>query len=148
MIEAELPITGKVADILDKYTLVINRGSEQHVRAGMIFAVMGQGGQIIDPETKTPLGPRPVEKLRVKVTDVYDRYCVAETYRIVTPRSFGDLIGGPSIRDWVGGLQQPLSEAQTPQRERFAGISDSPDQAPTNPVVGVEVGDSVRQLLR
>jgi hypothetical protein len=73
-------ITGAVAAVEDKYTLIVNRGETAGVTTGMIFAVLGD--EISDPETGELLGHR--EKLRVKTTEVYERFCRAETYRIIS----------------------------------------------------------------
>ncbi len=71
---------GKVAAILDCYTVAINRGEEQGVRSDMCYAL---GREVIDPETGESLGVCP--HLYVKVTDVYPKFCVAETYKRVSP---------------------------------------------------------------
>lgn len=150
MAEAKQPITGKVAEILNRYTLAINRGSEDGVEVGMIFAVMGLGGEIIDPETKKPLGPRPIEKLRVKVTDVYEKFCVAETYRIVTPQSLHDLVGGFGARA-AAEIAREFGAAGMPpgpERERVAGAPEPGETKPTSAVVSVKIGDMVRQMGR
>jgi hypothetical protein len=149
MAEVALPITGKVAEILDRYTLAINRGVDDGVEIGMIFAVIGAGGEIIDPDTDKPLGPRPVEKLRVKVTDVYEKFSVAQTYRLVTPpRSLSDLMGGPRAGEFLSSIATTWSAIPPgPERERFAGAPAQRDPEPTNPVIHVGVGDAVRQVF-
>ncbi len=145
MAEVQQPITGKVADILDRYSLVINRGQGAGVEVGMIFLVMGLGGSITDPDTGEDLGPRPIEKLRVKVTDVHEKFSIAETYRIVTPPTLTSFI------QEVGGIQ-PIHdiflEQQRPQREYVAGAPSSREPTPMSPDVDVKVGDTVRQLVR
>lgn len=69
----------QVAKVLDRYSLVLNQGSEHSVMAGDIYTI--GSGDIIDPETGDNLGQ--YGKMRVKVTEVYPKFCVAETYRIL-----------------------------------------------------------------
>jgi hypothetical protein len=151
MAEPQQPIGGQVAEILDLYSLIINRGQEAGVKEGMIFAVIGFGGDVIDPESGQSLGPKPIEKLRVKVREVYPKFSIAETYRIVSPR------GGPgSLLSDLSQFPSPLSVSQAeqflrahePQREHIAGEPEPRDPTPTYPTAHVEVGDTVRQLVR
>lgn len=69
----------QVAKVLDRYSLALNRGGEDGIMAGDIFTIGSK--DVIDPETGENLGR--YGKLRVKVTDVYPKFCVAETYRIL-----------------------------------------------------------------
>jgi hypothetical protein len=59
--------------------MALNRGQEHGVMAGDIYTVASD--DIIDPETGENLGG--YSRLRVKVIEVYPKFCVAETYRIV-----------------------------------------------------------------
>ncbi|WP_141120206.1 hypothetical protein [Mycobacterium malmoense] len=143
-------IAGKVAEIIDRHTLIINRGEDHGVTSGMIFRVMGMGGDVIDPETGDSLGPKPFEKLRVKVTEVYPKFCVAETYRIVTPPvKFHEFLGTTHLTiDELNRLSpNPLREF-SPTREHIIGGKKPEDPTPTSPAVSVRVGDTVRQLVR
>ena len=116
-------ITGKVAEIIDRYSLIINRGEEAGVNVGMVFLVMGLGGDVIDPETGVSLGPKPIEKLRVKVREVYPKFSVAETYRIVTPPDITSFVREHSR--WPTAME--VFGPQGPERERFAN-----SRRPTN----------------
>lgn len=74
-------ITGQVALIEDDHTLVINRGAEAGVAAGMVFAVNSDTGPVItDPESGRELGRLSREKLRVKVFDAQAFYARAHTF--------------------------------------------------------------------
>lgn len=74
-------ITGQVALVEDDYTLVINRGTEAGVVAGMVFAVSSGTGQVItDPESGRELGRLSREKLRVRVFDVQPLFARAHTF--------------------------------------------------------------------
>lgn len=153
MVEIDMPITGQVAEVLDKYRLVINRGQTSGVEVGMIFAVMGFGGDILDPETKESLGPKPIEKLRLKVTDVYEKFSVAETFRVVTPpRQLGTFLSHERLtQNWPGGIHTTLAGPAmppVPERQRVAGAPEPGDVAPTTAAVQVKLGDSVREVRR
>lgn len=74
-------ISGHVALVEDDYTLVINRGAQAGVTAGMIFAVHSDSVQMItDPESGRELGRLTREKLRVRVFDVHPLFCRAHTF--------------------------------------------------------------------
>lgn len=147
--EVPQAITGKVAEIVDRHTLIINRGEADLVRPGMVFRVMGLGGDVRDPDTGDSLGPRPFEKTRVKVTEVYPKYCVAETYRIITPpHSFSDFLSTTNLTiDELNRLSPSPFEQFKPKREHIIGGKKPEDPTPTNPGVLVQVGDTVRQLV-
>lgn len=74
-------IRGKVAQVLDDQSLVINRGHLDGVRPGTRFAVVESAPQeIVDPDTGTSLGVVPREKIRVRAFLVEDQLAVCETY--------------------------------------------------------------------
>ena len=74
-------ITGRVALVEDDYTLVINRGTEAGVVAGMVFAVSSGAGPVItDPESGEELGRLRAEKLRVRVFDAQPLFARAHTF--------------------------------------------------------------------
>lgn len=74
-------LSGQVALIEDDYTLVINRGAQSGVTAGMVFAVLGGCDQVItDPESGRELGRLTREKIRVRVFDVQPLFARAHTF--------------------------------------------------------------------
>lgn len=75
-------IHGKVAKILNSRELVINCGTNQGVKLGMYFDVFDPKAQEIkDPETQEILGSIDRSKVRVKVTKVQIKICIASTYK-------------------------------------------------------------------
>jgi hypothetical protein len=75
-------IEGKVAQLLDTQSLVINRGSEHGVNVGMRFAVLNpRGAEIRDPDTNEVIGSVEMEKVLVKVVRVEPLLAVARTFR-------------------------------------------------------------------
>lgn len=82
-------ITGQVAHIEDDHTLVINRGAEAGVVAGMVFAVRSRTGPVItDPESGRELGRLNREKLRVRVFDAQPLFARAHTF-VMTDDFYG-----------------------------------------------------------
>ena len=89
-------ITGQVALVEDDYTLVINRGTEAGVVAGMVFAVSAGAAQVItDPESGRELGTLSREKLRVRVFDAQPLFARAHTF--VETDSFYGLLQIPFV---------------------------------------------------
>lgn len=78
MIDPRAPLVGKVAEVIDKHLVAINRGERDGVEFGDLFDI---GMIVIDPETGESLGSLP--GLHVKVFDVQERFCLAETFRHV-----------------------------------------------------------------
>lgn len=68
----------KVAAVIDAHTVAINAGTTAGVMAGDFLCITSD---VIDPETGDVIGSYP--NLRLKVTEVYPRFCVAETYHLV-----------------------------------------------------------------
>ncbi|RMH69194.1 MAG: hypothetical protein D6675_13425 [Gemmatimonadetes bacterium] len=74
-------IYGKVAKILDEYTLVLNIGRKQNVKEGMTFLVYEDGDEVLDPDTGESLGKLEMVKGRVVVSHVQDRLAYATSER-------------------------------------------------------------------
>ncbi|NMN95102.1 hypothetical protein [Antrihabitans stalactiti] len=129
-------IRGKVADIEDRYVLVINKGEDDGVELGMIFSVMDPDGvPVVDPDTGDQLGKRPIERLRVKIIDVYPRFSRAATYRMTA--GLGMFTTTASLAEVMEGI--------VPGRERIAN-QPSESESPSKRVVTVNIGDPVRQI--
>ena len=75
-------IRGKVARILNSREVAINRGQSDGVKEGMYFDILDPTSEDIkDPDTKAVLGSLSRPKVRVKVTRVEEKLCVASTYK-------------------------------------------------------------------
>ena len=95
-----MKIKGKVADLIDSRTLVINKGSKNGVKVGMLFMVYDATGKNVkDPETGEELGKIQLPKIEVKVTHADEKYSIAEThkYREVNTGGINPVVGMPSI---------------------------------------------------
>lgn len=80
-------IEGKIAALIDRYTVVINVGSEDGVKTGMDFVIFEKGAEIQDPETKKVLGNLEIVKGYVTATNVQKKFTTAESSKTVTTSS-------------------------------------------------------------
>jgi hypothetical protein len=74
-----MTINGKVAEVIDQYKVVANKGKEDGVEEGMNFVIYEKKGGYTDPDTGEELGTREVIKAEVKVTEVYDKMSVLKS---------------------------------------------------------------------
>ena len=127
-----MALKGRVAEILDRYRVVINLGNEQGVKEGMRFAIYKPGKEIVDPETGKSLGRLELVLGKVRVSSVQEHMCIAmsdETY--TTYES--------SILSYTQIFPQERTHTRAlPLKEGLAGILKE--------AITVEVGDPVRQI--
>jgi hypothetical protein len=156
------PITGKVAAIENNYSVVINRGATHHVKKGMVFVIEDpQGKEVRDPDNPDEiLDYLPVEKIKVKVFEVREKICRAETYIRVKPETpyetaarelmseYRNLRDFPSINQMGYPFRSsPEAQAKLQQALHFlqmGAVERSSDERPA--VVEVNVGDIARQI--
>jgi len=103
-------IKGKIAAILDRTTVVINRGSLDGVSKGLVFYVYTELGPFDDPDTGEDLGTITKVWGKVVVSDVVDRLCIARTeYRYTSPLAalLPEAVFGRHVQ-----LQLPVDEAE------------------------------------
>ncbi|WP_142270985.1 hypothetical protein [Mycobacterium sp. AT1] len=155
------PITGKVAAIENNYSVVINRGSNDQVKKGMTFVIEDpKGKEIRDPDnTDEILGYLPVEKIKVKVFDVQEKLCRAETFVRVRPETPYEAAARELLEEYRaesrldmprpsyltflgGGSDAKLRQAL--ELLRVGAASRTGDKRPA--VVEVNVGDTARQI--
>lgn len=104
-------ISARVAHIIDNRTLILSVGAEQGVRENSRFKIFSATKTpILDPVTKEKLGELDRIKLRVKVTDVQEKYSIAETYEYTTVNKGGNYNG--SITALNKMFQEPKLERQ------------------------------------
>ena len=88
------PIRGKVARVLNEREVAINRGSDHGVEFGMKFNILEPESQEIrDPDTGEALGRIENRKVQVRVSSVYNRMAVAETFVVRRVNVGGSGIG-------------------------------------------------------
>ena len=123
-------IEGKVAKIIDVYTVVINRGLEHGVEEDMRFVIYEPGEEIKDPDTGDLLGKFEYVKAKVEVVNVQEKFSTAETYETQTTTM-------PAIQALRG--QTTRNELRL-DKEMKAGLQNGL-RTP------VKIGDLVRQTL-
>jgi hypothetical protein len=69
----------KVVAVLDGYRFVINRGSENGVKAGANYLVFGLGGMLKDPDTSDDLGQLELVRGRAKVIHLQEKMATLES---------------------------------------------------------------------
>ena len=124
-------IEGKVAGIIDEYTVVINRGYEHGVEEDMRFVIYEPGDEITDPDTGDSLGKFEYVKAKVKVVNVQEKFSTAKTYETYTmtmPAMTIAQVMGQTRRE-----ELPLDEETKARLQK--GLRP------------VKIGDSVRQIL-
>ncbi len=126
-------IEGKVAEIIDEYTVVINRGYEHGVEEGMRFVIYEPCVEIKDPDTNESLGTFESVKAKVEVTNVSEKISTAETYETYTMPGLG--INIPAI------LREQRRRRELPLDEKAI------ERLPKCPRTPVKIGDLVRQIL-
>lgn len=124
-------IEGKVAKIIDVYTIVINKGSEHGVEEDMRFVIYEPGEDIKDPDTKKSLGNFEYVKAKVKVTYVREKFSTAETYETYT-FSWSNIAA--ILTEKSKRRELPL-EKETREQLQEKGVSS------------VKIGDLVRHIL-
>lgn len=75
---------GKVAEIIDQYTIAINIGQDQGVLKGMRFQVIKPNIKITDPQTTETLGEYDYIKATVEIVNVYEKFSIAKSYDTIT----------------------------------------------------------------
>ena len=130
-----MTIEGKVANVINRRELIINRGSEHGVVEGMVFKVMDLNLRVMDPESKEILGTLEREKIRVRVSEVQPRFSIARTYETYQ-------IAEPSIPGTIGSL----FGSRTVTKVRTLETETELVQSPMENVASVKSGDSVIEL--
>lgn len=126
-------VEGKVAGILTRRELVINRGVADGVEVGMRFAVLNrQGIDVRDPDSGEILGSTEVVKTVVKIVRIDgDHLAVGRTFR-TTP-------GRPGLGTAILGLQGAPPSIETLAIEAGTSLKEELDPAESY----VKVGDPV-----
>lgn len=68
---------GKVVSTIDRFNIVMNKGSEHGVKMGDRFLVVGLGPAITDPDTQEDLGRLEIVRGRVRISHVQEKISTA-----------------------------------------------------------------------
>lgn len=132
------PIRGKVARVLNAREVAINRGIADGVESGMEFTILSSNAQEVwDPDTNEFLGSVQRPKASVKVTLVYDRLSVAETFRRRRVN-----VGGTGVG--IGLFSPPKWE----DRYETLRLNDAPVDEIDESDSYVSAGDPVVQVVK
>jgi len=130
-------IEGKIATVIDEYTVILNVGSADGVKEGVTFVIFDQGDEVTDPDTGESLGRWEIVKGRVMASHVQERISTASTMPEESTGSSGTL----------SAMMAEVSKGSTgagPRREalsvRRSDLTGRPQVAP------ISVGDRVRSI--
>ena len=141
----------KVAKILGKGEVVLNRGREHGVRQGMLFEIFApEGEEVWDPDTGETLGTVEDVKAKAEVTEVKERLAIARIFDADSP------FGAAGFTEVQENLQRMFQQmfGENVQVQGFGqGTSGGPDLesmfgGPLEDVTKVQVGDAAREIKR
>jgi hypothetical protein len=139
-------IEGKVARILDEYSIVINVGRNNGVVNGMVFAVFVQSDEEVkDPDSGKALGKLENIKEHVFVAHVQDKFSTCVAGEKDTPCGEHESLGAQTLS---GAM---MAESMT-ARPGNSSISNEKLNVNTSQITGVpqlspiSVGDMVRAV--
>ncbi len=147
-----MAVEGKVAKILGKGEIVLNRGRSHGVKQGMVFEIFApEGEEVWDPDTGETLGTVEDVKAKAEVTEVKEKLAVARIF---------DAAGSPFGAAGFGELQENLQrmfQQMFGENVQVQGFGTSPGNGPDlesmfggplEDVTKVQVGDAIREIRR
>lgn len=149
-----MTVEGKVAKILGKGEIVLNRGRSHGVRQGMVFEIFApEGEEVWDPDTGETLGTVEDVKAKAEVTEIKEKLAIARVFDADSP--FGAAAG---LGELQGNLQRMFQQmfGENVQVQGFGmgrGPDDGPDLesmfgGPLEDVTKIQVGDAIREIKR
>ena len=151
-----MAVEGKVAKILGKGEIVLNRGRLHGVRTGMLFEIFApEGEEVWDPDTGETLGTVEDVKAKAEVTEVKERLAIARVFDASPPFGTANLAGFGELQE---NLQRMLGQmfGENVQVRGFGsghGSDEDPDLesmfgGPLEDITKVQVGDAAREIKR
>ena len=151
-----MAVEGKVAKILGKGEIVLNRGRLHGVRTGMLFEIFApEGEEVWDPDTGETLGTVEDVKAKAEVTEVKERLAIARVFDASSPFGTANLAGFGELQE---NLQRMLGQmfGENVQVRGFGTGHGSDDDTDLESMIGgpleditkVQVGDAVREIKR
>ncbi len=149
-----MAVEGKVAKILSKGEIVLNRGRSHGIRTGMLFEIFApEGEEVWDPDTGETLGTVEDVKAKAEVTEVKERLAIARVFDANSPFGAAGIAGFGELQE---NLQRMLGQmfGENVQVQGFGtgrGSGDEPDLesmfgGPLEDVTKIQVGDVVREI--
>lgn len=130
------PLEGKVATIINVREIGINIGGNDGVQEGTVFAVLAQTPlRVEDPDSGELLGQIDRHKVRVKATEVFDRFTICRTYETYeTPGLFPALPSGlqflPTRHVRTLRIEDSQLPLPLPEEESYVKVGDRVRQVP------------------
>lgn len=146
-------VLGKVARINSDRELIINRGANHGVEAGMTFVVKGDPIDIKDPDSGDSLGQVAVIKVIVRVEEVDEKFSIARTFRthralVEGGQKAGDLYTSYSaVGSSLNRLLQPPRAAKYETRVETLRVDPDKGKPISERDSVVSVGDIVESVL-
>lgn len=148
-----MTVEGKVAKILGKGEIVLNRGRSHGVKQGMLFEIFApEGEEVWDPDTGETLGTVEDVKAKAEVTEVKEKLAVARVFDADSP------LGAAGFGEMQENLQRIFGQmfGESIQVQSFGttgGSGEGPDLesmfgGPLEDVTKIQVGDAVREISR
>jgi hypothetical protein len=153
--EHSMAVEGKVAKILGKGEIVLNRGSSHGIRQGMIFEIFApEGEEVWDPDTGETLGTVEDVKAKAEVTEVKEKLSVARIFDADSPFGAAGVAGFGELQENLQRMfGQMFGEDVRVQGFGTGGNQggDGPDLeslfgGPLEDVTKVQVGDAAREI--
>ncbi|AWA05295.1 hypothetical protein [Aeromonas hydrophila] len=120
----------RVANVLDEYQFVLNKGSKDGISANERYFIFSKGPMIIDPETNEELEAVEVPKGIVKVKHVQERICVVESDEYIEKEIKNN-------RDYNNSAMWAAAIARV-------GVASSVETTKIRKPINVDVGDYAR----
>ncbi len=146
-----MTVEGKVAKILGKGEIALNRGRSHGVRQGMLFEIFApEGEEVWDPDTGETLGTVEDVKAKAEVTEVKEKLSIARISDTDSP------LGAAGFGEMQENLQRIFQQmfGDNVQVQGFGtGRGEDPDLesmfgGPLEDVTKVQVGDAAREIRR
>lgn len=130
---SNVPLEGRVAQILNERELVLNVGARDGATTGMVFAILGESPlEVRDPISGEVLDEVDREKVRVEVFEVRERIALCRTYE---------------TRRVGGWLDSDISDLLAPRRDVVATLRAEDHPKPLSMRESyVKIGDRARQV--
>ncbi len=138
-------IVGKVAKILDEYSIVVNVGRNDGVTEGMVFVVFTQSSdEIKDPDSGETLGTLENVKDYVSAVHIQDKFatCVAKEVKRIPEEGESS-----SAQTLSGAMMAESMSARPGGKIRTEKLNVNTSQIAGMPQLGpITVGDKVRSV--
>ncbi len=128
---------GKIASIINDYTVVINKGAEHGVSVGQNFMIVKLGDTIVDPETNQDLEPLEIVRGHVIVTHVQRKIATLESCDYLKDddtREIKKLSSHAGLFLPTLGSRETIAETIIPGKRHVKALE------------GVEIGDFIVKL--